>query len=199
MSRPSAIDGGFRALGWAVRHPEDLAVRWRDRVLGAARSPPGIFAALFALAAGGIAAHAVALGLHLAPQAMLISAAHAVLALALPWLATIPALYILNTWLGSNLDRSTTVLAALLPLGLGAGVLFTLAPVTAFLTLALPYPAACVLWNGVALALAALAAIHVLGRVMCALEPDRLRHVPVAWVNLVLILTAELLFLVGPF
>src|SRR5687767_9591165 len=98
MNTVTLIRRGIHEVGLAVRRPEALATRWRDRVASPETSPPAIvFAVLLAVAIFGLAAYGLTMGLHRGADAMLLSALKAPFAAGTAWGVTLPALYIMNS------------------------------------------------------------------------------------------------------
>jgi hypothetical protein len=191
---------GFIEVGHAVRRPELLATRWRDRRERPADAPPAsVFAALLVTAILGLAAYGLTMGLHLGPNAMLLAAAKAPFAAGTAWAIALPSLYILNSALGSKLDASTTMLAALTTCSFGALAMLASVPINWFFTLALPITAirwliSVVVFTGVGIAMT-----DTFLRVMSALEPKRTRAIAILWLGLVGIIGTELMILLDLF
>jgi hypothetical protein len=191
---------GFIEVGQAVRRPERLATRWRDRGRAPADAPPAaVFAALFLTAVLGLAAYGLTMGLHLGTEAMLLAAAKAPFAAGTAWAIALPSLYILNSALGSKLDASTTMLAALTTCSFGALAMLASVPVNWFFTLALPFTAIRWLVNVVVFAGVGVAMTDTFLRVMGALEPKRTRTAAVLWLGLVGVIGTELMILLELF
>jgi hypothetical protein len=191
---------GFIEVGQAVRRPERLAMRWRDRTKAPAEAPPpSVFVALFLTAVLGLAAYGLTMGLHLDADAMLLAAAKAPFAAGTAWSVALPSLYILNSALGSKLDASTTMLAALTTCSFGALAMLAGVPVNWFFTLALPYQAMRWLVNIVIFTGVGIAMTDTFMRVMGALEPKRTRAVAILWLGLVGIIGCELMALLELF
>ena len=110
-----------------------------------------------------------------------------------------PALYIINTVLGSRLDASTTTLAALATVSFGALAMLAGVPIAWFFAVTLPYPAVRVAVNVVCFAGVGVAMIDVFLRIMKALEPDRSRLFALLWLGLVAVIGVELMILLHVF
>jgi hypothetical protein len=196
----TSLLSGFIEVGHAVRRPELLATRWRDRRERPADAPPtSVFAALLVTAVLGLAAYGLTMGLHLDAPAMLLAAAKAPFAAGTAWAIALPSLYILNSALGSKLDASTTMLAALTTCSFGALAMLASVPINWFFTLALPFTAirwliSVVVFTGVGIAMT-----DTFLRVMGALEPSRTRAVAISWLGLVGIIGTELMILLELF
>jgi hypothetical protein len=200
MSGSNSLLSGFIEVGQAVRRPERLACRWRDRTTARAEAPPSsVFVALLITAVLGLAAYGLTMGLHLGTEAMLLAAAKAPLAAGTAWAVALPSLYILNSALGSKLDASTTMLAALTTCSFGALAMLAGVPVNWFFTLALPFSGMRWLVNVVVFAGVGVAMTDTFLRVMTALEPKRTRAIALFWLGLVGIIGGELFALFDMF
>jgi hypothetical protein len=179
-------------IGAALRRPEAFARRWRDRVH--ARGPTAlVFPVLLANAAFGLAVFGLVLGLHRGGLVdMLDASVGTTLACGLPWLIALPALYIINSALGSKLDASTTTLAGITTVSFGALALLAAVPVKWFFSLALDYPTVHFVVNSVIFSAVAISMADVFLRVMRALEPERGRAYAFTWLCLVGVLSAEM-------
>jgi hypothetical protein len=158
-----------------------------------------VFPILLANAILGLAAYGLTMGLHQGMGGMLAAAIKAPFAAGLAWTVALPALYIINSSLGSKLDASTTLLAALATVSFGALAMLASVPVNWFFTLALPFQPVRVAVNALVFSAVAVCMIDVFLRVMKALEPDRGRFFAVVWLLLVGVIGAELMTLVDLF
>ena len=200
MSTALQLRRGIVEIGLALRRPEQLALRWRDRNKSVAEAPPGlVFPILLANAVLGIAAYGLTMGLHLGVGGMVAGAIKAPFAAGLAWMVALPALYIVNSSLGSKLDASTTLLAALATVSFGALAMLASVPVNWFFSLALPYNSVRVAVNVLVFSAVGICMVDVFLRLMKALEPDRSRTYAVVWLLLVGIIGAELMVLVDLF
>lgn len=199
MNVAQEVRAGIREIGLALRRPEEFTLRWRDRRVSARAPGKVVFPVLVANAALGLAAYGLTLGLHRGVGGMLEGAAKAPLAAGLAWLLALPALYIINSALGSKLDASTTFLAALTTVSFGALAMLASVPVNWFFTLALPYTPVRVLVNLVVFAGVGVCMVDVFMRVMKALEPDRGRAYAFFWLALVGVIGLELMTLLDVF
>jgi hypothetical protein len=188
----------IREVGLALRRPEALAVRWRDRKT-LATVKPLVFPVLLVNAIAGLAAYGLTLGLDRGVNGMLLGAFKAPLAAGTAWALALPALYILNSALGSKLDGSTTLLAALVTVSFGALAMLASVPINWFFTLASPWPPTRWLVNLTIFAGVGVCMIDVFLRVMKALEPDRHRVFAVMWLGLVGVIGTELMAIVRLF
>ena len=191
---------GFIEVGRAVRRPERLACRWRDRDQAPAEAPPpAVFIALLLTAILGLAGYGLTMGLHLGTDSMLLAAAKTPFAAGAAWTVALPSLYILNSAFGSKLDATTTALAALTTCSFGALAMLAGAPVNWFFTLALPYSATRWLVSFVIFAGVGVAMTDTFMRTMSALEPNRTRAIAILWLGLVGIIGTELMILLEIF
>lgn len=187
-------------LGAAVRRPEQLATRWRDRRERPELAPtPWVFPLLIASAILGLAAYGLTLGLHAGPHEMATGALQAPLSAGAAWSIALPALYILGSSLGSRLDASTVALAALITCSFGAAAMLAGVPVSGFFTLSLPWTWARVLVHLTVFAGVGVAMTDVFLRTMRALEPERSVLFPTVWLMLMGTIGAELMLLLGLF
>jgi hypothetical protein len=200
MSTVLQLRRGFVEIGLALRRPEALALRWRNRQESASEAPPKlVFPLLLANAIFGIAAYGLTMGLHLGVGGMLAGAIKAPFAAGLAWLVALPALYIINSSLGSKLDASTTILAALATVSFGALAMLASVPVSWFFSLALPFDFVRGAVNVLVFTAVGICMIDVFLRTMKALEPDRSRAFAAVWLLLVGVIGAELMVLVDLF
>lgn len=200
MSTALQLRRGIAEIGLALRRPEELALRWRDRHLNAAAAPPAlVFPILLASAVLGIAAYGLTMGLHQGVGGMLAGAIKAPFAAGLAWTVALPALYIINSSLGSKLDASTTLLAALATVSFGALAMLASVPVNWFFSLALPFSLVRIAVNALVFTGVGICMVDVFLRVMKALEPERGRSFAVIWLSLVGVIGAELMALVDLF
>ena len=185
---------GVAEIGVALRRPEELVVRWRDRSPSA---PPNrsVFPVLLANAVLGLAAYGLVMGMGGGAGGMLGHAVRAPLACGVAWSIALPALYIINTLLGSRLDATTTALGALGTVSFGALAMLASVPIRWFFGVTLPYPAVGLAVDLVVFAGVGVSMVDVFLRVMKALEPDRSRLFALLWLGLVAVIGGELLVL----
>src|SRR5687767_13395531 len=101
MTQTNALALAVRELGMALRRPEELAERWRDRHLLPERAPVRqIFPVLLATAVIGLAAYGLTMGFHRGASAMLSAALKAPFAAGTAWAVTVPSFYILRSAIG---------------------------------------------------------------------------------------------------
>ncbi|MBJ6762020.1 hypothetical protein JGU66_14695 [Myxococcaceae bacterium JPH2] len=200
MNLLSQLNASLSEIGVALRRPEAFTLRWRDRARAAAEAPPVlVFPVLVATAIVGVALYGMVMRLHEGWGGMLLGAVKAPVAAGLAWTVALPALYILNSALGSRLDASTTLLAALATVSFGSLALLASVPITWFFGLALPFPWARVGANLVVFAGVGLCMVDVFLRTMKALEPERGALFAAIWVGLVGVIGAELMALFSLF
>lgn len=185
-------------LGRGLRRPEDLALRWRDRQNQKAPAPL-IFPVLLLNAILGIAVYGLTMHMHQGPLGMLRGAFFAPLAAGTGWTLALPALYIINSSLGSRLDFSTTLLAALATVSFGSLAMLASVPVTWFFGLMLPYAAVRLLVNFAVFTGVGICMTDVFVRVMRALEPERTGVFAYLWLALVGVIGGEFFLLLGVF
>jgi hypothetical protein len=190
---------GIQEIGFALRRPEDFAIRWRDRAEGSAAPPAIVFPVLLLNAALGLGAYGLTLGFHAGWREMLWRAFLTPLACGLGWLIALPALYIFNTASGSKLDLSTTLLAAATTVSFGALAMLASIPIHWFFSLALPYAWVRLAVNVVIFAGVGACMADVFLRSMAALEPNRAPAYPAVWLGLVGALGFELMSLFNVF
>src|SRR5262245_63971820 len=78
MSTAMQLRRGIVEIGLALRRPEQLALRWRDRHSSAAEAPPRlVFPILLANAIVGLGAYGLTMGLHLGVGRMVAGAVKA--------------------------------------------------------------------------------------------------------------------------
>lgn len=194
MNLAHEIRLGVSEIGVALRRPEELVVRWRDRT---PEAPPShaLFPMLLANAILGLAAYGLVMGMDGGAAGMLGHAVRAPLACGVAWSIALPALYIINTILGSRLDASTTALAALGTVSFGALAMLASVPIRWFFGLTLPYREVRLAVDLLVFAGVGVSMIDVFLRVMKALEPDRSRLFALLWLGLVAVIGGELLVL----
>jgi hypothetical protein len=157
------------------------------------------FPVLLGNAVLGIAAYGLVMRLHEGWAGMLAGALKASVAAGLAWTLALPALYILNSALGSRLDASTTLLAALTTVSFGALALLASIPITWFFGLALPYGWARLAVNLLVFAGVGVCMADVFLRTLRALEPEHSRAYGFVWLVLVGVIGAELMALFSLF
>jgi hypothetical protein len=198
MSLTRDLSAAILDVGVALRRPEEFTTRWRDR--GLVPGPrPMIFPVLLGSAVLGIAAYGMVMRLHEGWGGMLGGMLKAPVAAGLAWIIALPALYILNSALGSKLDASTTLLAALSTVSFGSLALLASVPITWFFGLALPYGFVRLAVNLAVFAGVGVCMVDVFLRTMKALEPERSRAYALLWLVLVGVIGAELMTLFSLF
>jgi hypothetical protein len=187
------IRSGISDIGLALRRPEEFTTRWRDRRTVAAAPPRSVFAVLLFNAVLGIAAYGLTMGVGGGVGPMLQGALKAPLAAGAAWTLSLPALYIINSALGSKLDWSTTLLAALATVSFGALAMLASVPITWFFAIAVPSPLVQTLVQVGTFAGVGICMVDVFLRTMKALEPDRGRFYALLWLALVGVIGTELM------
>ncbi|WP_224365411.1 hypothetical protein [Hyalangium versicolor] len=198
MSLTSDLRIALHEVGVALRRPEEFTTRWRDRRLTPGPRPL-IFPVLLANAVLGIAAYGLVMRLHEGWDGMLGGLVKAPVAAGLAWALALPALYILNSALGSKLDASTTLLAALTTVSFGSMALMASIPITWFFGLALPYGLVRLAVNLLVFVGVGICMVDVFLRTMKALEPAHSRAYATLWLALVGVIGAELMTLFSLF
>lgn len=200
MTNPSTLTLAVREIGLALRRPESLAERWRDRKLLPEQAPvAAVFPVLLVTAVVGLAAYGLTMGLARGPDAMLISAFKAPFAAGTAWAVTVPSFYILRSAAGSKLDASTTALAALITCAFGALAMLAGVPVSWFFTLALPYSFVRVAIHLVVFAGVGIAMADVFLRIMRAVDQNESSAFSWLWLILIAVIGGELMLLLGLF
>ena len=200
MSTTATIQQSVREVGRAIRRPEELAQRWRDRDRDDITAPPKtIFLVLLANAVLGTAAYGMIMHMHRGAAGMGEGALLFPVAAGLAWTLAFPALYIINAILGSRLDFTTTTLAASITVSFGAAAMLASIPITWFFGLAMPYTLVRWLINLVVFAGVSFCMGDVFLRVMKTLEPTRSRAYALIWLFLLTAIGAQLFWLVGLF
>jgi len=192
------LHSGIREIGAALRRPEEFVLRFRDSD-DKARKSVALFPILFANAVLGLAAYGLTMGLHRGAQGMLSTAIRAPLAAGAGWTIALPALYIINTVLGSRLDARTTTLAALTTVSFGSLAMLASVPINWFFGITLPHEATRLIVNLVVFAGVSVSMVDVFLRIMKALEPARSRLFAIVWLGLVAVIGGELMILLKVF
>ncbi len=196
----TAIRRSIREVGYAIRRPEQLATRWRDRHSDDVDAPPAaVFAVLLFNAAFSVAAYGMFMHMHRGATGMAEGAALLPMAAGLAWIVAFPALYIINSTLGSRLDVTTTALAASITVSFGAGAMLASIPITWFFSLALPYTAVHWIINLIVFCGVSVCMSDVFLRVMKTAEPDHSRAYPFLWLLLLSAIGFQLFWLFGLF
>jgi hypothetical protein len=197
MTLSSEIRAGIQEIGLAVRHPEAFAQQWRDRHVFRAR-PSVMVPVLIVNAMLGFAAYGLTIGLHNGALAMLEQAVLCA-ACGTAWLMAFPALYVINSLLGSKLNASTTMFAALVTISFGALAMLASVPVSWFFAVTLPSTAtgAQLVVQVIVFAGISFCMVDVFLRVMRVLDPHRQPSYAFVWLCLVGTLGVELMNLLG--
>jgi hypothetical protein len=190
MTTRRKIARAVTEIGMAVRRPEELAQRWQG---GGEDAPTAwVFPVLLAAAVLGTAAYGLTMKMHLGVDGMLEGAFFTPLAAGLAWLLSFPALFIIKRILGSDLDFSTTALAAIVTVSFGAMAMLASVPINWFFTLALPFTSARILVNVAVFGGVGLCMVDVFLRVMRTLEPDKTQLYACLWLALISVVGMEL-------
>jgi hypothetical protein len=192
------LNSGIREIGAALRRPEEFVLRFRDSD-DKARKSLSLFPILFANAVLGLAAYGLTMGLHRGAEGMLSTAIRAPIAAGAGWTIALPALYIINTVLGSRLDARTTTLAALTTVSFGALAMLASVPINWFFAITLPHEATRLIVNLVVFTGVSVSMVDVFLRIMKALEPLRSRLFALVWLGLVAVIGGELMILLKVF
>ena len=192
------LHSGIREVGAALRRPEEFVLRFRDSDDKARRSV-ALFPILFANAVLGLAAYGLTMGLSGGAEGMLRAAVRAPIAAGTGWTIALPALYIINTVLGSRLDARTTTLAALTTVSFGSLAMLASVPINWFFGITLPFAATRLIVNLVVFAGVSVSMVDVFLRIMKALEPARSRLFALVWLGLVAVIGGELMILLKVF
>ena len=192
------LHSGIREVGAALRRPEEFVLRFRDSD-DKARKSVALFPILFANAVLGLAAYGLTMGLHGGGEGMLRAAVRAPIAAGAGWTIALPALYIINTVLGSQLDARTTTLAALTTVSFGSLAMLASVPINWFFGITLPFAATRLIVNLVVFAGVSVSMVDVFLRIMKALEPTRSRLFALVWLGLVAVIGSELMVLLKVF
>ncbi len=195
-----ALRQSIREVGRAIRRPESLARRWRDRLENGVDSPPGtVFLVLLFNAVLGTVAYGMVMHMHRGLAGMAEGALLFPLAAGLAWMLAFPALYIVHSLLGSRLDFTTTTLAASITVSFGAAAMLASIPITWFFSLAMPFVIVHWAVNLVVFAGVSFWMSDVFLRVMKTLEPTRSNTYPFVWLMLLTAIGAQLFWLFGIF
>lgn len=192
------LNSGIREIGAALRRPEEFVLRFRDSD-DKARKSLTLFPILFANAVLGLGAYGLTMGLRGGAEGMLRAAVRAPIAAGAGWTIALPALYIINTVLGSRLDARTTTLAALTTVSFGSLAMLASVPINWFFGITLPYAPIALLVNLVVFTGVSVAMVDVFLRIMKALEPSRSRLFALVWLGLVAVIGGELMILLNVF
>jgi len=189
------VRAGFAHVLSALREPEDFAQRWQT---GADRYPARVWLALMLTAIAGTTTYGMTMGILGGTERVLMAGLSCTLAAGLAWGISLPALYIINSILGSRLSISATVLAALVTTSWGGPAMIASIPINWFFTVAVPHEQFILVVNLLVFTGVGVAMIDVFGRVMRRLEPARGR-LPTVWLLLVAAIGGELFYFFGLF
>lgn len=194
------IKDALSEIGAALKRPEQLAIRWRDRAQYPEDTPTrAVFAVFLINAIIGLAIYGLTMGMHRGTEAMLLSALKTPLACGIAWTVTLPGLYVLNSATGSKLDASTTTLVALTTVSFGALAMLASVPVNWFFSLALPYKFTRILVNLLIFGGVGVCMSDVFLRTIRAAEPGRSVTIAFGWLVLLCAIGMQLHLLLGIF
>lgn len=202
------IRNAFHEVGTAIRYPEDLATRWQERntPTNPAHQTPQkpaltnlLFIVLLATSALCLVAYGMTMHLHRGPTGMLEGALYMPIAAGIALTIAFPALYIINSLLGSKIDFSTTLLAATITVTFGSLALLASVPITWFFSLAKSHIE--MLWfiNFIIFSGVGFCMHDVFQRIMRALTPTEGRFYPFVWLSLLTFIGFEFFWLFGLF
>ena len=162
------LRSGISHVGVALRDPEDFAAAW-NRGETLYRWP--VWAALLLTAIIGTTTYGMTMGLLGGAGSVVTKGIICTLAAGLAWAIPLPALYILNSFSGSRLSVSSTLLAALVTVSWGGLAMIASIPINWFFTAAIPHPGFVLVVNLIVFAGVGVSMTDVFGRVMERLEP----------------------------
>jgi hypothetical protein len=191
----SRLRSSVRSIGEALREPEAFALRWHHE--GTPYSA-WVFVALALTSIIGTMTYGMTMGVLENPEEMALNGLRCTAAAGIGWSLPLPALYILNSMLGSRLRPSTTFLAALVTTSWGGLAMIAAIPVSLFFTVALPFRIVAIVAHLAVFTVVGVAMIDVFSRVMERLEPSRGRA-PAWWLLLVGAIGGELFYAFGLF
>ncbi len=190
-----SLAAAFRDVGLALRRPEALASAFHAREAGAGN--PFLVPALLASAIAGVSAYGVTIAFSKGATDMALAAVQAPLAAGLSWTLSLPALWVVRSFLGSRLALRTASFAALLAVTYGSLALLASVPISWFFELALPHVVVRVALHATILLGTGVAMADTFLRTLRALEPTAGRLFPLVWLALVGLVGLELAVLFG--
>jgi hypothetical protein len=182
-------------VGLALREPETFAALWNR---GDAHYRWPVWLALLLTAVLGTTTYGMTMGLLGGAESVITKGIICTLAAGLAWAIPLPALYILNSFSGSRLSASSTLLAALVTVSWGGLAMIASIPINWFFTAAIPHPGFVLVVNLVVFTGVGVSMIDVFNRVMERLEPARAIP-PVWWLLIVSSIGTELFYFFGLF
>lgn len=202
----AALRRSVAHVGLALRDPEEFAAR---RHRGEVDYEPAVWLALAVTAILGTSVYGMTMGIGDGFAAVYSNAFLLTLAAGLAWAIPLPALYILNSFAGSRLKPSTTLLAALVTTSWGGLALLASVPIHWLFRVAVPElpflagraTVVNLLLTGVNLLVftgVGVAMIDVFHRVLLRLEPKR-DSVPSWFLLLVWLIGGQLFLIFGLF
>jgi hypothetical protein len=183
-------------VGLAIRRPEALVTFWQG-VEG--RRFNVMIAVLLANAVFGTAAYGVTMQMHRGAVGMIEGGFWTTLSAGLAWAIALPALYIVNSALGSKVSLRACILAASVTVCFGAWAMLASVPINWFFTLALPHAAARWAINVIVFSGVGICMTDVFLRSLLALDPESSREFGFVWVCLLAAIGTELFVLFGVF
>lgn len=186
---------GVQQVGVALRDPEEFAAAWNE---GRTEYPLAVWAALLGTAIVGTTTYGMTMGLLGGADAIVSKAIVCTLAAGTAWAIPLPALYILNSFSGSRLPASSTLLAALVTVSWGGLAMVASIPINWFFTATVPHPMFVLAVNLIVFTGVGVSMVDVFRRVMQRLEPQR-QFAPVWWLVLVGVIGCELFYCFGLF
>jgi hypothetical protein len=184
------LRSGIAHVGLALRDPESFADAWNQ---GNTSYRWPVWIALLLTAIAGTTTYGMTMGLLGGPGDILFKGFICTLAAGLAWAIPLPALYILNSFSGSRLSASSTLLAALVTVSWGGLAMIASIPINWFFTAAVPHPGFVLVVNLVVFAGVGVSMTDVFGRVMERLEPSQAVP-PVWWLVIVAAIGTELFY-----
>jgi hypothetical protein len=189
------LRSGISHVGLALRDPEDFAAAWNR---GETLYQWPVWVALLLTAILGTTTYGMTMGLLGGAASVVSKGIICTLAAGLAWAIPMPALYILNSFSGSRLSASSTLLASLVTVSWGGLAMIASIPINWFFTVAIPHPGFVLVVNLIVFAGVGVSMTDVFGRVMQRLEPRR-GTTPVWWLAIVAAIGMELFYFFGLF
>jgi hypothetical protein len=191
MSTLTAPPSGLALIGEAIRAPEQLVLRWRDR----ARDAPAqhtVFVVLGVSTLLSLLAYGFTMGVPTGLHSIFTHSLYIPLIAVVAWGICLPSLYILTASSGSQLDRSTTFLAALVAMHFGSVARLASAPLSWFFGVALPNPMLLTAVHVLVFGITALGMVYAFLRVLKKAAPELNTFTPLVWLCCVGLIDVEL-------